>query len=110
MTERRTGSRAPSRRRVGELPARAQLSAEDRIAELEARLADLEHGPGLRERGRNAMDRVIPPEASRHMRNAMREQLLAVRAIVDFWTAHLDNADARADSRVRRDRETIEID
>jgi hypothetical protein len=86
------------------------MTAEDRIAELEARLAELETGPSLRARGRSAVDKVIPPEASRHMRNAMREQLLALRAIVDFWTARLDAADRLAETRRSRGRETIEID
>jgi hypothetical protein len=86
------------------------MTAEDRIAELEARLADLENGPSLRERGRNAWDRVMPPEASRHMRNAMRENLLAVRSIVDFWTARLDAADRQAETRQSRSRERIAID
>jgi hypothetical protein len=110
MTEPRSTTTRGPRRRVGELPAGRPLSAEDRIAELEARLADLEHGPGMRERGRSAFDRVVPPEATRHFRQAMREQLLGVRAIVDHWTDRLDAADARAGSRSTRDRETIEID
>jgi hypothetical protein len=109
MTEPRpTTSRGP-RRRVGEIPAGGRLSAEDRIAELEARLADLERGPSMRERGRSAFDRVVPPEATRHFRQAMREQLLGVRAIVDHWTDRLDEADARSDRRTQ-DRETIKID
>jgi hypothetical protein len=55
------------------------------------------------------MDRVIPPEASEHFRNAGREQLLGVRSIVDFWIRRLDEADTRAAGRFR-DRETIKIE
>ena len=110
MTERRPTTTRGPRRRAGELRAGSGLSAEDRIAELEARLADLEHGPSMRERGRSAFDRVVPPEATRHFRQAMREELLGIRAIVDHWTDRLDAADARADSRSSRDRETIEIE
>jgi len=79
-----------------------------RLAELEDRLARLEGGPGMRERGRRMMDRVMPPEASRHFRNAGREQLLGIRSIVDFWIRRIDAAESRARSDVGR--ETIEID
>ena len=81
---------------------------EDRMAELEARLERLEGSPGLRERGRSLMNRVMPPEASRHFRNAGREQLLGVRSIVDFWISRLDEAEHRASRR--QERETIEIE
>jgi hypothetical protein len=55
------------------------------------------------------MDRVMPPEASGHFRNAGREHLLGMRSIVDFWIARLDDADERAAGR-SRERETIEIE
>jgi hypothetical protein len=84
------------------------VAGDDRVAELEARLAKLEGGPGLRERGRSLMDRVIPREASRHFRNAGREQLLGVRSIVDFWIDRIDAAESRAGSGPRR--ESIEIE
>jgi hypothetical protein len=86
-----------------------RLSKDGRLAELEARLARLERSPSLRARGRNMMDKVMPPEASEHFRNAGREQLLGVRSIVDFWIQRLDEADSRAAGR-SRERETIEID
>jgi hypothetical protein len=79
-----------------------------RIAELEERLARIEGEPSLRERGRNMMDRVMPPEASRHFRNAGREQLLGMRSIVDFWIRRIDDAEVRAGGDAGR--ETIEID
>jgi hypothetical protein len=97
----------PSRRR----PARAALTGptkDKRLAELEARLKRLERAPGLRERGRTLMDRVMPAEASEHFRNAAREELLGVRSIVDHWIRRLDEADSRAAGRSPR-RETIEI-
>lgn len=81
-----------------------------RLEALEARLARLEGAPGLRERGRGMMARVVPPEAGQHFRNAGREQLLGVRSIVDFWISRLDEADSRATRRSSRDRETIEIE
>ena len=89
-------------------PGVPEAGAEIRMAELEERLARLEESPGLRERGRKMMDRVMPPEASRHFRNAGREQLLGMRSIVDFWIRRIDDADARASADVGR--ETIEID
>jgi len=82
--------------------------AEVRLSELEERLARLEGEPGLRERGRRMMDRVMPPEASQHFRNAGREQLLGVRSIVDFWIRRIEDAESRA--RADLGRENIEID
>jgi hypothetical protein len=81
---------------------------ETRLAVLEARLAKLERSPGLRERGRGLMARVVPDEATHHFRNAGREQLLGVRSIVDFWIDRIDEAEDRSGSRVQR--ESIEID
>jgi hypothetical protein len=81
---------------------------DSRLALLEARLAKLERSPGLRERGRGLMARVVPEEATHHFRNAGREQLLGVRAIVDFWIDRIDEADDRSDAGVQR--ESIEID
>ena len=85
------------------------LSKDARLAELESRLARLEGSPGLRARSRSMMDKVMPPEAGEHFRNAGREQLLGVRSIVDFWIARLDDADSRAAGR-SHERETIEIE
>ena len=78
------------------------------LADLEARLAKLERAPGLRERGRGLMARVIPDEATHHFRNAGREELLGIRAIVDFWIDRIDEAEGRSGSGNRR--ESIEID
>ena len=84
-------------------------SKDERLAELESRLARLERAPSLRARGRSMMDKVMPAEASEHFRNAGREQLLGVRSIVDFWIRRIDEADSRAAGR-SHDRETIEIE
>jgi hypothetical protein len=78
------------------------------MAELEARLAKLERAPGLRERGRGLMARVIPVEAAHHFRNAGREELLGIRSIVDFWIDRIDQAEERSASGPRR--ESIEIE
>ena len=104
-----TDSTRSTRGRGAAAAAAARPSKDERLAELEARLARLERVPSLRARGRSLMDKVMPPEASEHFRNAGREQLLGVRSIVDFWIQRLDEADSRAAGR-SRERETIEIE
>ncbi|HEV8545249.1 MAG TPA: hypothetical protein VGQ64_03090 [Candidatus Limnocylindrales bacterium] len=104
-----TEPRRPTGRRGTTVGSITGLSKDERLAELEARLQRLERSPSLRARGRSVMDKVMPPEASEHFRNAGREQLLGVRSIVDFWIRRLDEADSRAAGRTR-ERETIEID
>lgn len=84
--------------------------ADARIAELEERLAALEGGPGLKERGRHLMSKVMPPEASRHFFNAGREQLLGMRAIADFWLHRLDDIESKIAPEDDAGRETISID
>jgi hypothetical protein len=79
-----------------------------RVAELEARLERLERDPGVRERSRALMRRVMPSEANRHFRNAAREQLLGFRAIVDFWIARVDEWDPNGSGG--DDRTSIEIE
>ena len=82
----------------------------DREAELEARIAALEEQ--LREDRRpsavvdNAVRAVLPDETRRHMRAAWREQLLAVRSILDHWI------ERQAPEPAKRDRghESIRID
>jgi hypothetical protein len=81
----------------------------DRMAELERRLERLEGTPGLRERGRSLLDRMLPPEAATHFRNAGREQLLGMRTIVDHWIRRLDESEEAAKG-ARADRETIVIE
>ena len=88
-------------------PGLPEAGAELRIAELEERLARLEGSPTLRERGRKMMDRVMPPEASQHFRNAGREQLLGIRSIVDFWIKRIDAMEPRSGDSSR---EKIQVD
>jgi hypothetical protein len=110
MTEgRRSATKAGDAPRAATRARRASLGDEgDRLTELEARLARLEKSPGLRERGRGLMARVVPDEASRHFRNAGREQLLGVRSIVDFWIERIDESEGRSSRRARH--ESIEVD
>jgi hypothetical protein len=81
----------------------------DRLAELEGRLEQLEADAGFKARGRRMVGRVMPSDATRHFRNAGRENLLGVRAMVDFWLRRLDEADERASVREHH-AETIELD
>jgi hypothetical protein len=79
---------------------------DDRMAELEHRLAEMERGSRYRERARSRFDRVVPPEAMHHFRSAGREQLLGIRTIVDHWIARIDSADEGAQPV---EREVIEV-
>jgi len=106
MTERERSAASLNASGAAAAPSGGE-GAGDRMAELEARLARLERSPGLRERSRGLMARVIPDEATHHFRNAGREQLLGVRAIVDFWIDRIDDAEGRSGGRRR---ESIEID
>jgi hypothetical protein len=83
------------------------MDGDDRIAELEGRLARLEGTPSLRERGRSLMSRVMPDEASQHFRNAGREQLLGIRSIIDFWLRRIDELESRS---ADEGREKIQVD
>lgn len=103
-----TGGRSARSRRGGASAGVPESGADARMAELERRLAHLEGEPSLRDRGRKMMDRVVPPEATRHFRNAGREQLLGIRSIVDHWINRIDDAEDRATSSTARER--IEID
>ncbi|MDP9320843.1 MAG: hypothetical protein M3P16_07085 [Chloroflexota bacterium] len=75
-----------------------QTGLEERIKELEARLARLERPV---ERVSDQLDRimrtVVPDETRTHMRAAWREQLLALRSFLDRWIEedHHDGAAAR---------------
>ena len=100
-----TGRRAAS----AGMPGNETLTPEERIAELEDRLASLEGSLSLRERGRDMMDKVMPPEAGRHFRNAGREQLLGMRSILDFWIRRIESAEDRA-AKADASRQTIEIE
>ena len=108
MTDQQSPSTRGRRRPSAGVPG-TDAAAGDRIAELESRLARLEASSGLRERGRDLMGRVMPPESSQHFRNAGREHLLGIRSIVDFWIHRIELAEQRSD-RPRPDRERIEIE
>jgi len=91
------------------LPISESAPADERLADLEARLLRLEGAAGLRERGRDLMGRVAPAEAGQHFRNAGREHLLGLRSVIDFWIRRIELAEDRAEGRLS-ERETIEIE
>jgi hypothetical protein len=62
---------------------------EDRIDELEQRLDQLEQRRSTVDRSRSAMNSVVPSDTRRHLRAAGREQLLAVRSLLDHWIGRL---------------------
>ena len=86
---------------------RSPLEGEpDRMEQLERRLERLEDRRGTMERSRAAMDTVVPSETRRHIRAAGREQLLAVRSLLDHWIGRLNDEPEKPESN----RENIRID
>jgi hypothetical protein len=60
----------------------------------------------MSERSRTAMNSVVPPETRQHLRAAGREQLLAVRSLLDYWIGRLRDEPEKPESS----RENIRID
>jgi hypothetical protein len=85
------------------------MGDDDRLQELEQRLQRLERRETAVDRSRRVMDDVMPRQTRDHLRNAGREQLLAVRTMLDHWIGRLgnDRSDAEDD---KPSRETIRID
>jgi hypothetical protein len=79
-----------------------------RINDLERRLGLVEVRQGAIERSREVMKVVVPAETRRHMRAAWRENLLAVRSLLDTWIDRLD--DDQSGGADDDGRETIPID
>ncbi len=79
------------------------MKDEDRVVELEQRIAQLEQrrgGGAARSAAETAfwavMHNVLPEDARRHLKAAGREQLLAARVYLDTWIGRLDNPGAAA--------------
>lgn len=79
---------------------------DERVAQLEDRLKKMEVRRAESTRG--MIGRVIPPEVRRHFMAGQREQLLAIRALVDFWIDQLEARGAAAPKPTGR--EDIPID
>ena len=95
---------------------------EGRLDKLEQRLDELDQrGKAMEramdkamDRSRQAMDMILPSETRRHLRAAGREQLLAVRSLLDFWVNKMGEATAEGSdsdaSAEHPSRENIPID
>ena len=79
---------------------------DNRMDRLERRLDELEERRNTVERSRAAMNSVVPPETRQHLRAAGREQLLAVRSLLDHWIGRLRDEPEKPESG----RENIRID
>ncbi len=78
---------------------------EARIKELESRLGEIEEERS-RYRARAIMDELFPQESRKHMREAWKHNLLAVRSVLDHWIEKQDNG---AKSGTKR-RESISVE
>lgn len=83
---------------------------DDRLARLEQRFEELDRRSNAMERAmdksRAAMDTMIPSETRKHLKAAGREQLLAVRSLLDYWVDRLSEEPAKGNG----ERENIPID
>ena len=81
-----------------------------RMEDLERRLDMMEDRQSALERSRALMNSMVPSETRKHMRAAWRENLLAVRSLLDTWIKQLDG-DSETDSKpADNGRENIPID
>jgi hypothetical protein len=81
-----------------------------RMHELERRLDNMEDRQGALERSRQVMKTIVPSETRRHVRAAWRENLLAVRSLLDNWIDLLDDKPTADADDADDGRETIPID
>ena len=78
---------------------------ERRIEELDQRESATERAlETVMARSRAAMGAVVPHEARRHMRAAWRENILAVRSMLDHWAEHLNDGAVTSQLRPTRHR------
>lgn len=85
---------------------------ERRLDELDQRSSTMERMlETMLDRSRQAADMIVPHQTRNHLRAAGRENLLAVRSLLDFWANKLTESDddsaAPADQSTR---EQIQID
>ncbi len=78
---------------------------EARIKELEARLREMDEDR-LRIRGSALVDELFPPESRKHMKEAWKHNLLAVRSVLDHW---IEKQDGETKSGTKR-RESISVE
>jgi predicted nucleic acid-binding Zn-ribbon protein len=91
---------------------------EDRLNRLEQRLDELDQRSTSLERtvdramdrSRAAMNTIVPRETQRHMRAAWRENLLALRSLIDYWADRLADKPSPDSGEATSGREKIQID
>ena len=93
---------------------------DSRLERLERRLDELDQRSSTMERmletmldrSRQAADMIVPHQTRNHLRAAGRENLLAVRSLLDFWANKLTEADGadKDDGSDQPARENIPID
>ncbi len=76
---------------------------ETRVRELEEKLRAMESESDRSMR--NVLNEIIPPDTRKHMRAAWREELLAVRSVLDHW---IERQDENVSGAKRR--ESIRVD
>jgi hypothetical protein len=83
---------------------------EQRMDELDRRSTAMERAMDkAMDRSRQAVDMLLPHETRRHLRAAGREQLLAVRSLLDFWVEKMGESADSSDTAANK-RENIPID
>jgi hypothetical protein len=83
---------------------------EQRLDEMDQRNRAMERAlDKAMDRSRQAMDVIVPHDTRKHLRAAGREQLLALRSLIDFWVDKMgDSSDSSASTTNQR--ENIPID
>ena len=79
---------------------------ESRVRELEERLHEMEEERS-RWRARALMDELFPQESRKHMREAWKHNLLAVRSVLDHWIEKQDG-DGKSSGTKRRESISVE--
>jgi len=78
---------------------------EARIKELESRLREMDEDR-MGGRGRALVDELFPAESRKHMREAWKHNLMAVRSVLDHW---IEKQDGDGSSGTKR-RESISVE
>jgi hypothetical protein len=84
--------------------------AKDRVSELQARVVELEERiRDMERKEEQSVDRMIrrlvPDDVREHLRHAQKEQLLAVRSMLDHW---IERTERTAAPPRRRESITVE--
>ena len=87
------------------------MTREDTVIALQQRVAELEERIRKMEKSEEAgmeslMRKILPDDVRTHLRTAQKEQLLAVRSLLDHWIERTE----RAASEPPRRRESITVD